>query len=38
MAGELVALLDLVSTENTAEDEEGAEPVLEWQPKKVFYT
>ena len=38
MAGELVALLDLVSTDPSPEDEEGAEPLLEWQPKKVFYT
>ena len=37
MAGELVALLELVSSEPSAEDE-SAEPVLEWQPKKVFYS
>lgn len=40
MAGELVALLELVQTESHQE-EPPADPVetkLEWQPKKVFYT
>jgi len=41
MAGELVALLELVpaAETTTAEGEEPAtEPVMEWQPKKVFYS
>jgi tRNA pseudouridine55 synthase len=41
MAGELVALLELVpaAVSDPAEAEDpGAEPVMEWQPKKVFYS
>ena len=42
MAGELVALLELVPAAEpaSAEGEEAAvaEPVMEWQPKKVFYS
>lgn len=41
MAGELVALLELVpaAESETAEGAEPvADPVMEWQPKKVFYS
>lgn len=38
MAGELVALLELVPAETVAGAEPASEPALEWQPKKVFYS
>lgn len=38
MAGELVALLELVPAETVAGAETASEPALEWQPKKVFYS
>jgi tRNA pseudouridine55 synthase len=41
MAGELVALLELVPAAESATpegEEPAAEPVMEWQPKKVFYS
>ncbi len=38
MAGELVALMELVPADSKTGDEEGDEPAMEWQPKKVFYT
>ncbi len=41
LAGELVALLELVPAAETSPvdgEEPAAEPVMEWQPKKVFYS
>ena len=41
MAGELVALLELVpaaESEHAEGEEPATEPVMEWQPKKVFYS
>jgi tRNA pseudouridine55 synthase len=40
MAGELVALLELVPAVESVPAAEGsvAEPVMEWQPRKVFYS
>jgi tRNA pseudouridine55 synthase len=40
MAGELVALLELVPAVESEPAAEGsvAEPVMEWQPRKVFYS
>jgi len=38
LAGELVALLELVPAEITPGSEPAGEPGLEWQPKKVFFS
>lgn len=41
MAGELVALLELVpaaESESAEGEETSTEPVMEWQPRKVFYS
>lgn len=41
MAGELVALLELVpavESDSAEAEEPGTETVMEWQPKKVFYS